>query len=825
MVIQDNGNNDILRAGDFIIFNFHRYTFDIPSLNIFHRDLRAAYECEMTFAYDEHEFRYIDYSVTEQHMPTKIASTFWRETMFGYDWNHPADLPIDRQRNYEKPHTGFAYTAGFKFDDDVAKDLINYASTANISLQALSLACFYVFLFKITNGVGVFAGYYGRPDLTAQVLIDINGEQCYLTGDLGRLDIDSGELFFIGRRDFQVKLRGQRIELFAIELVILRSSSKIINCVVMKEDSEDDSYLAAYIQVEQHIDNNTFLDEIIVSCRAQLPSYMIPSKWFLVPKLPLNASGKIDRKRLRQIASVTETRLEPQKLMILSPLEKKLQNIFFRAFRLNSIPDVLVSFGHLGGTSLGAMRALILIRQEIFEKMDIGLLLSNPSVRELAIALEPLLSRLKFDQEKQEDKDDFSIRPCRSELIETFGIFLLAWQWFLPVFVATKFGSDFLPMLCIPLVHLLQFPLLMTLLGGPFKRGRDTLYSWHYYRLWFLRRLWSLNTYWVGHLLGTPFYNAYLRLCGACIGSGTQIYTSQIDAPWLLMVGDSTYIGDEVVLSSLTYHDSIYDLHQIRIGSHCSIGARSVLHDRVDIHDGVLVEPLTAVTGPILGKQQIKSSVRSLNFWQSLFQFMFILVMARIHTFLLAVSWSATNWLPMYFSLPICWLFWSLLGSAIALLILRLIVGRVQPHFSHPLNSWKFLHRFWLRYLVLSSFGPCLSPVFDGFTSFAPIILRWLGVQIECNDIQIADFVPLLTVPPNLLTIESGVTIASGVCFVPYNVTTNGLCIVAGAIQVGRQSFLGDSCILRSGVCLPANVLVGALTRIDSTGTNAKECE
>ncbi|CAF3326049.1 unnamed protein product, partial [Rotaria sp. Silwood2] len=57
----------------------------------------------------------------------------------------------------------------------------------------------------VIGGVGVFAGYYGRADLTSQVLIDIDGEQCYATGDLARLDLRSGELLFIGRRDFQVK--------------------------------------------------------------------------------------------------------------------------------------------------------------------------------------------------------------------------------------------------------------------------------------------------------------------------------------------------------------------------------------------------------------------------------------------------------------------------------------------------------------------------------------------------------------------------------------------------------------------------------------------
>ncbi|CAF4598776.1 unnamed protein product [Rotaria sp. Silwood1] len=289
------------------------------------------------------------------------------------------------------------------------------------------------------GGVGVFAGYYGRADLSSQVLIDIDGEQCYATGDLARLDCKSGELVFIGRRDFQVKIRGQRIELSAIELVIIESSPSIINCVVVKENLEDDNYLVAYIQVKEHYEKKQLENEINLACRNHLSSYMIPSKWLFVPKLPLNANGKIDRNALGTIATEAVDLLnEHQTTKVLSSLERKLQDIFFRAFHLKSIPDVETTFGQLGGTSLGAMRALNIIRQEVFERMDIALLFGNPSVRELAAVLESILSNVEPDRQKQEEDLDFSIRLRSSWLIETIGIFLLTWQWLWPIFVAAR---------------------------------------------------------------------------------------------------------------------------------------------------------------------------------------------------------------------------------------------------------------------------------------------------------------------------------------------------------------------------------------------------
>ncbi|CAF3701599.1 unnamed protein product [Rotaria sordida] len=135
----------------------------------------------------------------------------------------------------------------------------------------------------IVGGVGVFAGYYGRADLTSQVLIDINGEQCYATGDLARLDFGSGELMFIGRRDFQVKVRGQRIELSAIELVIIQSSPSVINCVVV---IEDDGF--RYVSETVHRYDIVFIDAFDEEA---MPAHMNTAQFFLNISGILNSDG------------------------------------------------------------------------------------------------------------------------------------------------------------------------------------------------------------------------------------------------------------------------------------------------------------------------------------------------------------------------------------------------------------------------------------------------------------------------------------------------------------------------------------------------------
>ena len=120
--------------------------------------------------------------------------------------------------------------------------------------------------------------------------------------------------------------------------------------------------------------------------------------------------------------------------------------------------------------------------------------------------------------------------------------------------------------------------------SGVIDKKIDQLYTWRYYRWWFLNSLWSTNnSYWLQHLVGTSFYNFYLRLCGAKIGYHSHIYTILIDAPWLLEIGELTFIGEEVVLSNLSYQGQTYKLNHIRIGSHCTINTRCVLYDGVDI--------------------------------------------------------------------------------------------------------------------------------------------------------------------------------------------------------------------------------------------------
>ncbi|CAF4151313.1 unnamed protein product [Adineta steineri] len=230
----------------------------------------------------------------------------------------------------------------------------------------------------LVSGAGVFAGYLGRDDLSAKAFIYINDELFYRTGDLVRMD-NNGLLHYQGRKDHQIKLHGQRIELGEIEQCLLRTP--ISGCVVIKWN---DDHLVAYVQ-SSNIDEKVLREH----CQSQLPPHMTPSFFVILDKLPLNPNGKIDRKLLPPPNFLSAV-ADHSGNVPSTTLEQQLQQIFSQALHIES-PPIDVPLGQLGGTSLDAIRVLALIRQQVYTNIDIGLLFTNPSIRQLATAIEPLL--------------------------------------------------------------------------------------------------------------------------------------------------------------------------------------------------------------------------------------------------------------------------------------------------------------------------------------------------------------------------------------------------------------------------------------------------
>lgn len=222
--------------------------------------------------------------------------------------------------------------------------------------------------FLCVGGAGVFSGYWNRAILNKSVLLNLDFLDCvvYQTGDLVKL-MPSGDLFFLGRADFQVKLHGQRLEIGEIETIISKHTS-VKNCIVMKS-SECSEHLCAYIEPnESCILSKTQLQvQVQALCKANLASYMVPSV-FCITTLPLNLNNKIDRKQLPKPSKedyiiIDDTSFNSIISIPKTQLEIEISNIFAQILSIQpEAINIKMNLLKFGVTSLSGMQALTKLR-------------------------------------------------------------------------------------------------------------------------------------------------------------------------------------------------------------------------------------------------------------------------------------------------------------------------------------------------------------------------------------------------------------------------------------------------------------------------------
>jgi len=155
----------------------------------------------------------------------------------------------------------------------------------------------------LIGGHGVARGYWNRPDLTAErfvVIPSLSNGRLYRTGDRTRMMPD-GNIEFIGRADFQVKLRGHRIEFGEIEAMLEQENGVRQAVALVREDREGDQRLVAYLVVDPS--SAVPAGALKSALERKLPEPMIPSAFVFLSAMPLTANGKIDRKALLQLAA------------------------------------------------------------------------------------------------------------------------------------------------------------------------------------------------------------------------------------------------------------------------------------------------------------------------------------------------------------------------------------------------------------------------------------------------------------------------------------------------------------------------------------------
>ena len=235
------------------------------------------------------------------------------------------------------------------------------------------------------GGLGLAQGYWRDVDKTsARFLVHPqSGERLYRTGDIGRY-LPDGNIEFLGREDNQVKVRGYRIELGEIEAV-LRSHDKVAKSVVIVRNDAHERTIVAYAVIKHEMPGESSLvkEELLSFLRRKLPDYMVPSHIVVLEQLPLNASGKIDRKALPPVDASRTPQKRNGRSRARNDIEHQLIQIWQSVLGVQPI-GVTDDFFSLGGQSFTAVRMMGKVREQLGHELPLSALLHSRTVEGLA---------------------------------------------------------------------------------------------------------------------------------------------------------------------------------------------------------------------------------------------------------------------------------------------------------------------------------------------------------------------------------------------------------------------------------------------------------
>ncbi len=227
-------------------------------------------------------------------------------------------------------------------------------------------------------GTSVGLGYINNPEMNASQFVEIEGKQAYLTGDLAYRDThqDGSPLIYVGRKDFQVKINGRRLELGEIESVL-----KAIDGV------QDSAVLAINDQLVAFVASSNDKTQIESSwqpaCHLSLPSFMHPKRLHVLDQFPLTPNGKLDRKQLATMDVIYPVSIdkEPE-----TPTEQALSRLWQEV--LGQPVGTSDNFFETGGDSLSAVKLIAKIEFTFEIKLPVSSLFNAQTIAQQARLIE-----------------------------------------------------------------------------------------------------------------------------------------------------------------------------------------------------------------------------------------------------------------------------------------------------------------------------------------------------------------------------------------------------------------------------------------------------
>ena len=707
------------------------------------------------------------------------------------------------------------------------------------------------------GGIGLARGYRNRPELTDEKFpTHSNLGRIYRTGDLAHRDAD-GRFFYDGRIDSQIKLRGYRIELEAIEARLTECDGvREAACRVQQNGAQQ--ILVAFI-VSDNGHDPYFFDNLKASLITTLPAYMVPSRFAFLTTLPTTVGGKLNRNQLPRLESQYRD-LRKQSVAPRSLTEEKIVTAVAEVLSLPNGVDIHDDFFRdLGGDSLNAAELISLLRNDPST--------AAITVRDLYEARTVAeLSKCAKTDTTAEVEVDVSVRPSGNPMLATsvqilwilVGLILgssLAYVAAFEAMPALMRSLNLVPFLLLSpfllfasLIAYTPFAIVLAvlvkrLLIGRYHPLRAPVWGSFYVRNWMVQQTVRLVPWRLLH--GTVFQVIGLRALGARIGRRVHIHrgVNLLQGGW-----DLLEIGDDVTLSQDASVRLVHlDDGHIIVGP-VSIGSGSTLDVRAGISANTILEPeafLTALSSlppggriprgekwdGIPAKPAGQSAPRpELSGTEVIFSplwhgvaliftrfalWMFLALSVELPTIALALfhevdvedllGWlfSPSHSLSLFLSAFLMVTLPLPLTAALEALAVR-AMGRVRPG---VISRWGLSYlRIWLKTQIVQSAGHWLSG-----TIFWPMWLRVSGMRVGRG----CEISTIIDVIPELIEIGDESFFADGIYLCGPGVHRGT--VTLAPTSLGKNTFLGNHAVIPGGQNFPDDVLVGVSTVADDT--------
>jgi non-ribosomal peptide synthetase-like protein len=708
------------------------------------------------------------------------------------------------------------------------------------------------------SGPGLAIGYHNQPELTGRKFPDHPRlGRIYRTGDLVHAEPD-GTLRYHGRIDSQVKLRGYRIELEAIEAFLARFDGvREAACRVQGEGSAQ--VLAAHLVLSDP-SRPPELEALKDYLRKVLPSYMLPSLFTMISELPRSAGGKLRRNDLPVLASTGRHRA-PEVIESGDPAEEAVATAMREVFEKPSVSRTDDFFDDLGGSSLQAAMLVSRLRRDprtaaiavrdVYESRTIARLAERAGAAEPEPDEKPVAAVPEPPPGKPVLVTCVQAAWLLGELLVAAPVAILVIFRFLP-WLADEIGL--LPIILLAPVAVILSGFAWTplavlvavrvkkILIGTYQPVRVPVWSGLYARMWIVRHLLRFVPW--RAIAGTEFECMVLRALGARIGQRVHIHrgVNLAQGGWdLLEIGDDVTLGQDSSVGLVRLSEGHVEVGPVSIGSGSTVDIRAGLSPHTSMGRGGWLAPLAAlpsgqsipdgqrwdgVLARPAGRAPAPPPVPGVHgsVFSPLLHGVAMMICRNLLNWVVAVPASLTTiWLYFAYDLtydslldavenPLAHQQFLVTVGVVTCLSLVVTVGfeavaaralgRVAPG---VISRWSPGYiRVWLKAGLVDSASRWLS---GGL--FWPWWLRVAGMKVGRG----CEISTIIDVVPELVEIGRDTFFADGIYLGGPRIHRGTVSL--SPVSLSRDSFLGNHAIIPGGQRLPEDILVGVCTVAD----------